>query len=251
MFLKVTLSLLEGFGKTLELFGVTLLFALPLGLIFSFASMSKFKPLKWLMKVFIWIIRGTPLMLQLIVIYYGPGLLGSWADKQLLNNPTMDIFASGAVFDAIEGIILPVMTWLSGWSVWDRFFAVSVAFVINFACYFSEIYRGGIEGIPKGQYEAGEVLGMTKSQIFFKVVLLQVIKRIIPPMGNEVITLVKDTSLVRVIAVYELMWYGQNFIKSEGIIWPMLFTGVYYLLFSGLLTIFLSWLEKKMDYFKV
>ena len=126
-----------------------------------------------------------------------------------------------------------------------------IAFILNYACYFSEIYRGGIEGIPKGQYEAGEVLGMTKSQIFFKVVLLQVIKRIIPPMGNEVITLVKDTSLVRVIAVYELMWNGQNFIKSEGIIWPLFFTGVYYLLFSGLLTIFLGWLEKKMDYFKV
>ena len=153
-------------------------------------------------------------MLQLITVYYGPGL--------------------------IFGRVL--LTSVS---------AVYITFSINYACYFSEIYRGGIESISKGQYEAGEVLGMTKSQIFFKVVLLQVIKRIIPPIGNEIITLVKDTSLVRVIAVYELMWDGQNFIKSEGIIWPLFFTGVYYLLFSGILTIFLGWLEKKMDYFKV
>ena len=158
-------------------------------------------------------------MLQLLIIYYGPGII-------LGNN-----------------------WWGSGATV--RFIAAMIAFILNYACYFSEIYRGGIEGIPKGQYEAGEVLGMTKSQIFFKVVLLQVIKRIIPPMGNEIITLVKDTSLVRVIAVYELMWNGQDFIKSEGIIWPMFFTGIYYLLFSGLLTLFLGWLEKKMDYFKV
>ena len=250
MFLNVTLSLLEGFGKTLVLFGVTLLFALPLGLIFSFASMSKFKPLKWLMKVFIWIIRGTPLMLQLIVIYYGPGLLGSWADKQLLNNPTMDIFASGAVFDAIEGIILPVMTWLSGWSVWDRFFAVSVAFVINYACYFSEIYRGGIESINYGQYEAGQVLGMTKTQVFFRVVLLQVVKRIIPPMSNEIITLVKDTSLARMISVYEIIWAGQAFIKSDGLLWPLFYTGAFYLLFNGILTLVFGKLEKKLDYFR-
>ena len=216
---KITMDLLAGLGQNIELFLLTLVFALPLGLLITFGSMSKFKPLKYLTKTFVWIIRGTPLMLQLIIIYYGPG------------------------------IILDNNWWGSGAA--GRFVAAMIAFILNYACYFSEIYRGGIEGIPKGQYEAGEVLGMTKSQIFFKVVLLQVIKRIIPPMGNEVITLVKDTSLVRVIAVYELMWNGQNFIKSEGIIWPMLFTGVYYLLFSGLLTIFLSWLEKKMDYFKV
>ena len=216
---EVLLSLNEGFLKSLEIFALNLLGSLPLGLIIAFGSMSNIGIIRWLNKLLVWVIRGTPLMLQLIIIYYGPG------------------------------IILDNNWWGSGAT--GRFVAAMIAFILNYACYFSEIYRGGIEGIPKGQYEAGEVLGMTKSQIFFKVVLLQVIKRIIPPMGNEVITLVKDTSLVRVIAVYELMWNGQDFIKSEGIIWPMLFTGVYYLLFSGLLTIFLGWLEKKMDYFKV
>ncbi len=216
---EVLLSLNEGFLKSLEIFALTLLGSLPLGLIIAFGSMSNIGIIRWFNKLMVWVIRGTPLMLQLIIIYYGPG------------------------------IILDNNWWGSGAT--GRFVAAMIAFILNYACYFSEIYRGGIEGIPKGQYEAGEVLGMTKSQIFFKVVLLQVIKRIIPPMGNEVITLVKDTSLVRVIAVYELMWNGQDFIKSEGIIWPMLFTGVYYLLFSGLLTIFLGWLEKKMDYFKV
>ena len=215
----VLLSLNEGFLKSLEIFALTLLGAVPLGLVIALGSMSNIGIIRWFNKVMVWIVRGTPLMLQLIIIYYGPGII-------LGNN-----------------------WWGSGST--GRFIAAMIAFILNYACYFSEIYRGGIEGIPKGQYEAGEVLGMTKSQIFFKVVLLQVIKRIIPPMGNEVITLVKDTSLVRVIAVYELMWNGQDFIKSEGIIWPMLFTGVYYLLFSGILTIFLGWLEKKMDYFKV
>ncbi len=213
------LSLNEGFLKSLEIFALTLLGAVPLGLVIALGSMSNIGIIRWFNKVMVWIVRGTPLMLQLIIIYYGPGII-------LGNN----WWGSGAP---------------------GRFIAAMIAFILNYACYFSEIYRGGIEGIPKGQYEAGEVLGMTKSQIFFRVVLLQVIKRIIPPMGNEVITLVKDTSLVRVIAVYELMWNGQDFIKSEGIIWPMLFTGVYYLLFSGILTIFLGWLEKKMDYFKV
>lgn len=215
----VLLSLNEGFGKSLEIFVLTLLGSIPLGFVIAFGSMSGIGIIRGFHKFLVWVIRGTPLMLQLIIIYYGPGIIfdNNW-------------WGSGAT---------------------GRFVAAMIAFILNYACYFSEIYRGGIEGIPKGQYEAGEVLGMTKSQIFFKVVLLQVIKRIIPPMGNEIITLVKDTSLVRVIAVYELMWNGQNFIKSEGIIWPMLFTGVYYLLFSGLLTIFLGWLEKKMDYFKV
>lgn len=218
-FSEVLLSLNEGFLKSLEIFALTLLGSLPLGLVIAFGSMSGIGIIRWFNKFLVWVIRGTPLMLQLIIIYYGPG------------------------------IILDNNWWGSGST--GRFIAAMIAFIINYACYFSEIYRGGIEGIPKGQYEAGAVLGMTKSQIFFKVVLLQVIKRIIPPMGNEVITLVKDTSLVRVIAVYELMWNGQDFIKSEGIIWPMLFTGVYYLLFSGLLTILLGRLEKKMDYFKV
>ncbi|MBQ4562796.1 MAG: amino acid ABC transporter permease [Clostridia bacterium] len=250
MFWKVTLSLLEGFGKTLELFGVTLLFALPLGLIFSFASMSKFKPLKWLMKIFIWIIRGTPLMLQLIIIYYGPGLLGAWATKVLAANPTMTLFVPNFFLDGIEQICLGVMTWLSGWSVWDRFFAVSVAFVINYACYFSEIYRGGIESISNGQYEAGQVLGMTKIQVFFRVVLLQVVKRIIPPMSNEIITLVKDTSLARMISVYEIIWAGQAFIKSDGLLWPLFYTGAFYLIFNGILTVLFGKLEKKLDYFR-
>ena len=216
---EVILSLNEGFVKSLEIFVLTLLGSIPLGFVIAFGSMSNIGIIRGFHKFLVWVIRGTPLMLQLIIIYYGPGIIfdNNW-------------WGSGAT---------------------GRFVAAMIAFILNYACYFSEIYRGGIEGIPKGQYEAGEVLGMTKSQIFFKVVLLQVVKRIIPPMGNEIITLVKDTSLVRVIAVYELMWNGQNFIKSEGIIWPMLFTGVYYLLFSGLLTIFLGWLEKKMDYFKV
>ncbi len=244
------MSLLEGFSKTLELFGVTLLFALPLGLLFSFASMSKFKPLKWLMKTFIWIIRGTPLMLQLIVIYYGPGLLGSWATKLLGQYPTMDVFLPNFFLDGVEKLLLPIMTWFSGWSVWDRFFAVSVAFVINYACYFSEIYRGGIESISYGQYEAGQVLGMTKIQVFFRVVLLQVVKRIIPPMSNEIITLVKDTSLARMISVYEIIWAGQAFIKSDGLLWPLFYTGAFYLIFNGILTIAFGKLEKKLDYFR-
>lgn len=212
-FINVTLDLLVGFGTTVKLFGLTLLFALPLGLIFSFCSMSKIKPISALMKIFIWIIRGTPLMLQLIVVFYGPGL----------------IFG-------LEGL--------------DRFPAVLVAFVINYACYFSEIYRGGIESIPKGQYEAGQVLGMTKTQIFFKIVLLQVIKRIIPPMSNEIITLVKDTSLARIIAVYEIIWSAQVYIKSAGLIWPLFYTAAFYLIFNGILTVLFRRIEKKLDYFK-
>lgn len=230
MFWEVTLSLLEGFGKTLEIFALTLLFALPLGLIISFGSMSKFKPLKWLVKTFVWIIRGTPLMLQMIIIYYGPGLIGAWA--QNIENPNVIIY------------------WLASWSVFDRFVAVLVSFVINYACYFSEIYRGGIEGIPVGQYEAGQVLGMTRTQIFFKVVLLQVIKRIIPPMSNEIITLVKDTSLARIIAVYEIIWAGQNFSKTDGLIWPLFYTGAFYLIFNGLLTVIFGKLEKKLSYYR-
>lgn len=212
-FINVTLDLLSGFGTTLKLFALTLVFALPLGLIFSFFSMSKFKPLSAAMKLLIWVIRGTPLMLQIIVVFYGPGL----------------IFG-------LDGL--------------DRFPAVLIAFVLNYACYFSEIYRGGIESIPKGQYEAGQVLGMTKSQIFFKVVLLQVIKRVIPPMSNEIITLVKDTSLARIIAVYEVIWSAQVYIKSAGLIWPLFYTGAFYLIFNGLLTIIFRKLEKKLDYFK-
>ena len=212
MFSLVTTELLLGFWESLKVFGLTLLFSIPLGLVICFGSMSSFKPLKALTRGFVWIIRGTPLMLQLIIIFYGPGLM----------------------FD------LPSM---------PRFTATIVAFSINYACYFSEIYRGGIESIPVGQYEAGQVLGMTKSQIFFKIVLLQVIKRITAPMGNEVITLVKDTSLARVIGIYELIWAGEQFIK-KGLIWPLFYTGIFYLVFSGLLTILLGYLEKKLDYFR-
>ena len=212
MFSLVTMGLLKGFWESLQVFGLTLLFSIPLGLVVCFGSMSSFKPLKALTRGFVWVIRGTPLMLQLIIIFYGPGLMFG----------------------------LPAM---------PRFTATIVAFSINYACYFSEIYRGGIESIPVGQYEAGQVLGMTKTQIFFRVVLLQVIKRITAPMGNEVITLVKDTSLARVIGIYELIWAGEQFIK-KGLIWPLFYTGVFYLVFSGLLTILLGRLEKKLDYFR-
>ena len=212
MFTQVTTSLLLGFWESLKVFGLTLLFSIPLGLVICFGSMSNWKPLRALTRGFVWVIRGTPLMLQLIIIFYGPGLMFG----------------------------LPAM---------PRFTATIVAFAINYACYFSEIYRGGIESIPIGQYEAGQVLGMTKSQIFFKVVLLQVIKRITAPMGNEIITLVKDTSLARVIGIYELIWAGEHFIK-KGLIWPLFYTGVFYLLFSGLLTLLFGYLEKKLDYFR-
>ena len=212
MFIPVTLQLLEGFGETLKTFLWTLVFSLPLGLVICFGSMSKFKPLQWVTKSFVWIIRGTPLMLQLIIVFYGPGLM----------------------FD------LPSMSRLS---------ATLLAFSINYACYFSEIYRGGIESIPQGQYEAGQVLGMTKSQIFFKVILLQVIKRILPSMSNEIITLVKDTALARMIGIYEIIWAGESFIK-KGLIWPLFYTGVFYLLFNGILTVLFGKLEKKLSYFR-
>ena len=215
-------SLNIGFIQTLKLFFVTLLGAVPLGLIISFGSMSRFRPLSYLTKIVVWIVRGTPLMIQLLIIYYFPGLV--------LDNPI----------------------WGGGES--GRFLAASVAFIFNYACYFSEIYRGGIQGVPKGQEEAGLVLGMTRSQIFFKVTLLQMIKRIVPPMSNEIISLVKDTSLARIIALQEIIWAGQAFLKgSQGIsgaIWPLFFTAVYYLIFNGILTVLLGRLEKKLDYFR-
>ena len=215
-------SLNIGFLQTLKLFFVTLLGAVPLGLIISFGSMSRFRPLSHLTKIIVWVVRGTPLMIQLLIIYYFPGLV--------LDNPI----------------------WGGGES--GRFLAASVAFIFNYACYFSEIYRGGIQGVPKGQEEAGLVLGMTRSQIFFKVTLLQMIKRIVPPMSNEIITLVKDTSLARIIALQEIIWAGQAFLKgSQGIsgaIWPLFFTAVYYLIFNGILTVLLGRLEKKLDYFR-
>ena len=212
MFLPVTIALLEGFWESLKVFTLTLAFSIPLGLVVCFGSMSRFTPLKLLSRGFVWVIRGTPLMLLLIIIFYGPGLL----------------------FE-VTGL--------------SRFTATIVAFSINYACYFSEIYRGGIESIPQGQYEAGQVLGMTKTQIFFKVVLLQVVKRIVAPMSNEVITLVKDTSLARIIGIYEIIWAGESFIK-KGLIWPLFYTGAFYLIFSGILTVALSRLEKKLSYFR-
>ena len=227
---EVFRSLFEGFVVSIEIFALTLLFAIPLGLVISFGSMSKFKPLKYVVKFFIWVIRGTPLMLQLIVIFYGPGLIANWA--------------------ANTGSANPIIMWLASWTVMERFSAVIISFVINYACKFSEIFRGGIESIPKGQYEAGQVLGMTKTQVFFKIVLLQVVKNIIPPMSNEIITLVKDTSLARVISVYELIWAGQTFIKSDGLLWPLMTTAIFYLAFSGLLTFVFGKIEKKLDYYK-
>ena len=212
MLLSVSLTLLEGLVVTLELFALTLLFALPLGLIISFGSMSRCTPLRAVVKTIVWIVRGTPLMLQIMIVFYGPGLMFG----------------------------LPLL---------PRFTAAVVTFVINYACYFSEIFRGGIQGVPVGQREAGLVLGMTRSQLFFKVTLLQVIKRIVPPLGNEFITLVKDTALVRVISVYEIIWMGESYIK-KGMIWPLFYTAVFYLAISGILTLLLGWCEKKMDYFK-
>lgn len=218
MFETVISALNEGFVKTFEIFVATLIGALPLGLLLAFGTMSKFKPLKALTRAIVWAVRGTPLMLQLLVVYYGPGML-------MGNNI---------------------------WGVGDlgRNIAVYIAFIINYACYFAVVYRGGIEGIPQGQHEAGHVLGLTKNQIFFKIVFMQVIKRIMAPMSNEIITLVKDTSLARIILVYEVIWAGQTFIKSSGVIWPLFFTAVYYLLFVGVLTIVFSKIEKKLDYYR-
>lgn len=209
---KVTSDLLLGFVENLELFSMTLLLALPFGLIITFGSMSKFKPLSWLTKTIVWIIRGTPLMLQIFVVFYVPGL----------------------VFD------MPMR---------NRMFAALIAFVINYACYFSEIYRGGIESISVGQYEAGQVLGLTKTETFFKVVLLQVVKRIVAPMSNEIITLVKDTSLARVIAVAEILMCAERF-TGKGLIWPLFYTGVFFLAFNGILTLLFGYIEKKLSYFR-
>ena len=213
MFWKVTLSLLAGLKWTVLIFVLTLVMALPLGLLIAFGSMSKFKPLAYVTKVFVWIIRGVPLMLQIFVVFYVPGLL-------------------------------------FGTNGFDRFPSVIIAFVINYACYFSEIYRGGIESISKGQYEAGQVLGMKRSEVFFKVILKQVIKRILPPMSNEVITLVKDTALARVISVIEILKAAENF-ASYGLIWPIFYTALFYLVFVGALTLLFGYFEKKLSYYKV
>lgn len=245
MFWTVTLSILQGCGEAAKLFFLTLLFALPLGLVVAFGSMNKWAPFRFLLRgksapggtlralaafrpisaltnLIVWVIRGTPLILQLIIIFYGPGM---WFKA----NP-WNAFSDG------------------------RMFACTLAFVINYACYFSVIYRGGIEGVPAGQREAGQVLGLTRSQIFFQVTLLQMVKRIVPPMSNEIITLVKDTSLARVIALQEVIWMGESFMKGNsgiaGLVWPLFFTAVYYLIFSGIVTVLLGKLEKKLDFFQ-
>ena len=214
-------SLYSGFLQTLKLFFVTLVGSVPLGLVIAFGSMSRFKPLNYLTRIFVWIIRGTPLMIQLMIVFYFPGLV-----------------FHNQIWRGMDG----------------RFTAAAAAFIVNYACYFSVIYRGGIQGVPVGQEEAGLVLGMTKRQIFFKIKLLQMIKRIVPPMSNEIITLVKDTSLATTIAVQEIIWAGESFAKgSQGIsgaIWPLFFTAVYYLVFSGVLTVLLGWLERKLEYFR-
>jgi amino ABC transporter, permease protein, 3-TM region, his/glu/gln/arg/opine family len=212
-FWTVTKNLLQGFSITCELFAFTLVLALPLGLVVAFGARSRFKPLCAVVRTIIWIIRGTPLMLQVIAIYYGPALL-------------------------------------FGWGLLPRFVAVLVAFVINYACYFAEIFRAGIESVSAGQYEAGKVLGLTRCQTFFKVILLQVIKRIVPPMGNEIITLVKDTSLARVVMVAEILKVAQDY-SAKGLIWPLFYTGVFYLIFVGALTLIIGFVEKKLNYFKV
>ncbi|MBP3360760.1 MAG: amino acid ABC transporter permease [Clostridia bacterium] len=211
-FLEVTLTLLSGFKTTFFIFIATLLLSLPLGLIITFGSMCRFLPIKILVRTFVWIIRGTPLMLQIILVFYGPGLL--W---------DMDAMA--------------------------RTTAVLIAFVVNYSAYFSEIYRGGIESVSKGQYEAGQVLGLTKVQVFFRIVLFQVIKRIVPPMSNEIITLVKDTSLARIIAVEEIIMVAQRYISAKALIWPLFYSGAFYLIFCGLLTILFWFIEKKLDYY--
>lgn len=234
MFWTVTKTLMSGFATTVEIFALTLIFALPLGLVLAFGLMNKWTPLKraaalpgWLRnlapvsalcKLVVWVFRGTPLMLQLIIVFYGPGL---WFDA----NP----------WNSVEN---------------ERVIATVVAFTLNYACYFSVIYQGGIEGVPKGQQEAGQVLGMTKWQIFKDITLLQMIKRIVPPMSNEIITLVKDTSLARMISAYEVTQAGFAFMKSAGITWPLFYTGVFYLLFNGLLTILFGYIERRLNYFR-
>lgn len=214
----VTQSLLGGLATTFEIFILTLVFSLPMGLLLALGAMSRLKPLRYLIDILVWVIRGTPLMLQLIIIFYGPGL------------------------------------WL-GHNIWSgeeagRITATVVAFSINYACYFSVIFKGGIEGVPVGQKEAGEVLGMTKGQIFWRITLLQMIKRVVPPMSNEIITLVKDTSLARIIAAYELTFAGFSFMKSDGLTWPLFYTGVFYLAFVGILTILFRCIERRLDYFR-
>lgn len=222
LFWDITLRLFEGLAYTLTIFGVTLLAAIPLGLLISFGSKSTFKPLNAVVRGFIWIIRGTPLMLQIMFFFLAPSVISK--------------------------------TFQIDWYVRGRFdmlLTVCVAFIINYACYFSEIFRGGIQSIPNGQYEASQVLGLTKSQTFFKVILLQVVKRIIPPMSNEIITLVKDTALASVLINVDLFSVAKEISNAEVEIWPLFYAGLFYLIFNGLLTILIGKAEKKLSYFKV
>ena len=226
MFAEVFERFAEGFGYTVGLFAVTLVAAIPLGIIVALCSITKFKPIRWLTKVFIWVVRGTPLLLQIIVVTFIPSTVFLLANKDLA-----DFFGV-----SIVGL---------------NFIFAAVAFIINYSAYFAEIFRGGIEGIPRGQHEAAPVLGMTRTQAFFRIILPQVVKRILAPISNEVITLVKDTSLARVIGVTELFMVAYNVVTTEAIIWPLFFAGLYYLLFNGILTILFHAAEKKLSYYKV
>ena len=228
-FWQITLFLLDGFKLSLLIFAVTLIVGLPLGLPIAMCSMSKFKPLKAVAKVFVWVIRGVPLMLQIFIIYYVPGLVFHY---QLFGQVDKYLLLNYGIEDA------------------GRILAVLIAFAINYACYFSEIYRGGIESISVGQYEAGQVLGMTRSQVFFKVVLLQVVKRIVPPMSNEIITLIKDTALANCIMVAEVIKQANTLAATKALIWPLFYTGVFYLIFVGVLTLLFNHIEKKLDFFR-
>lgn len=228
-FIEVTAFLFDGFKISLLIFAVTLLCGAPLGLPIAFCSMSRFKVVRSITRVFVWIIRGVPLMLQIFIIYYVPALVFKfdiWTDLNLL-------FTTGDTLSYAGSVV-----------------AVLIAFSINYACYFSEIYRGGIESISKGQYEAGYVLGLTKSQVFRKIILKQVIQRIVPPMSNEIITLIKDTALANCIMVGEIIYKANILAADKAIIWPLFFTGVFYLIFVGLLTIVLGKAEKKLSYFR-
>ncbi|MBR6797035.1 MAG: ABC transporter permease subunit [Clostridia bacterium] len=228
-FLEVTSFLFDGFVISFLIFAVTLLLGIPLGLPIAFCSMSRFKPVKIVAKVVVWVVRGIPLMLQIFIIYYVPGLL---FDYPLFSKVDRFVFLEWGISDA------------------GRILAVLIAFVINYACYFSEIYRGGIESISKSQYEAGYVLGLTKKQIFRKIILLQVVKRIVPPMSNEIITLIKDTALANCIMVCEIIKQAKELAATKALIWPLFYTGVFYLLFVGVLTLLFGRIEKKLDYFR-
>ena len=205
-------EMLQGTLMTLRIFFSTLVFALPLGLLVSLGRMSKIKIINWPVRLFILIMRGTPLMLQLLFVFYG--------------------------LKPLFGIQL------------DRVIAAQVAFALNYAAYFAEIYRGGIESIPDGQYEAAKVLGFNKKQTFFRIILPQVVKRIIPPMGNEFITLVKDTSLAQVIAVVELLKVTNNWVSSAVSMVPFVIAAVFYLVMNGVVTRCFTIAEKRLSYYR-